>query len=129
MNPPRFLVIEDDVLIGGLPTEMFVSLGRDTAGIQMAQDEASLMPGIAEASGSTQPKTRSGIRAIASAPLLRQVEQCLRSHRSSPIQIPSSACVLTPRSPHWRLRRCLAETSIATRTLRRWPRNTAGRAP
>jgi hypothetical protein len=72
MNPPRFLVIEDDVLIGGLLTEMFVSLGRDTAGIQMTQDEASLMPGIAGASGSTQPKTRSGIRAIASARLLRR---------------------------------------------------------
>jgi hypothetical protein len=72
MNPPRFLIIEDDVLIGGLLTEMFVSLGRDTAGIQMTQDEASLMPGIAGASGSTQPKTRSGIRAIASAPLLRR---------------------------------------------------------
>ena len=72
MNPPRFLVIEDDVLIGGLLTEMFVSIGRDTAGIQMTQDEASLMPGIAGASGSTQPKTRSGIRAIASAPLLRR---------------------------------------------------------
>ena len=116
-------------MIGGLLAEMLVSLGRDTAGIQMTQDEASLMPGIAGASDSTQQKIRSVIRATASAPLLRQAEQCLRPHRSSPIQIPSSACVLTPRSPHWRLRRCLAETSIATRTLRRWPSNTAGRAP
>ncbi len=39
------------------------------------------MPGIAGASESTQPKIRSVIRATASAPLLRQVEQCLRPQR------------------------------------------------
>jgi hypothetical protein len=53
MNPPSLLVIEDDALIGGLLAEMLVSLGRDTVGIQMTQDEASLMPGIPGASEST----------------------------------------------------------------------------
>ena len=100
MNPPSILVVEDNTLIGGLLAEMLVSLGRDTARIQMTQDEASLMPGIAGASESTQPKIRSVIRVTASAPLLRQAEQCLRPHRSSPIQIPSSACVPdTPLAP------------------------------
>jgi len=72
MNPPSILVVEDNTLIGGLLAKMLVSLGRDTAGIQMTQDEASLMPGIARASESTGPKIRSSIRATASAPLLRR---------------------------------------------------------
>jgi CheY-like chemotaxis protein len=72
MNPSSILVIEDDALNGGLLAEMLVSLGRDTAGIQMTQDEASLMPGIAGASESTQLEIRSGIRATASAPLPRR---------------------------------------------------------
>ena len=59
-------------MIGGLLAEMLVSLGRDTAGIQMTQDEGSLMPRIAGEIGLYPSKIRSVIRATTSAPLLRR---------------------------------------------------------
>ncbi len=130
MNPPSILVVEDNTLIGGLLDEMLVSLGRDTARIQMTQDEASLMPGLAGASESTQPKIRSGIRATASAQLLRRGRA-----------MPATAPFIANSDPleHLRTDTPLAQLASETlsggdehrytRILRRWPRNTAGRAP
>jgi hypothetical protein len=51
---------------------MLLSIERDTAGVQMTQDDASPVQGISGVSGSTKPRIRSSIRATASAPSLRR---------------------------------------------------------